>query len=42
MFRGYTPEYAPVLMTGVRSGELVDVRLEAWSGGAFRGTCIRA
>ena len=42
MFRGYTPEYAPALMTGVRSGELVDVRLEAWSGGAFRGTCIRA
>ena len=42
MFRGYTPEYAPVLMDGGRSGELVDVRLEAWSGGAFRGTCIRA
>ena len=42
MFRGYTPEYAPVLMDGVRSGELVDVRLETWSGGAFRGTCIRA
>ncbi|MBQ6233624.1 MAG: tRNA (N(6)-L-threonylcarbamoyladenosine(37)-C(2))-methylthiotransferase MtaB [Clostridia bacterium] len=39
-YRGYTPEYAPVLMTGVQPGTLVDVRLDEWTGTAFRGTCV--
>ncbi len=39
-YRGYTPEYAPVLMTGVQPGALVDVRLDEWTGTAFRGTCV--
>ena len=41
LYRGYTPEYAPVLVSGAEPGELVPVRLDAWTGEAFRGTCIR-
>ena len=37
-WRGYTPEYAPVLLDGVRQGEMVSVRLGQWNGEAFTGT----
>ncbi len=39
-WRGYTPEYAPVMISGADTGSIVDVRLECWAGDAFRGTCI--
>ena len=38
--RGYTPEYAPVIVSGVETGDIVNVRLDPWTGDAFRGSCI--
>ena len=40
-YRGYTPEYALVHLEGVKSGELVNVRLDTWESDAFYGTCVR-
>ncbi len=40
VFRGYTPEYAPVYLEGVRSGDLVNVRLDTWKSDGFYGTCL--
>ena len=38
--RGYTPEYAPVIVSGMETGDIVNVRLDCWTGDAFRGSCI--
>ena len=37
--RGYTPEYAAVLLPKAASGSLMDVRLDRWTGDAFMGSC---
>ena len=37
---GHTPEYAEVRVAQAQPGALVDVRLDAWTGESFNGTCI--
>ena len=39
-WRGYTPEYAAVLLPSAEPGSLVSVRLTEWTGDAFRGLVI--
>lgn len=41
-FRGYTPEYAAVLLKKAEPGQIVDVRLERFEEGVFYGTPCQA
>ena len=40
LYRGYTPEYAPVLLPEAAPGEIVPVRLTEWTDGSFSGQLV--